>query len=47
MYFRGMTLNIISLSGLLLGSGMLVDNSIVVLENIYTYRERKMRLYKC
>lgn len=40
MYFRGMTLNIISLSGLLLGSGMLVDNSIVVLENIYTYRER-------
>jgi multidrug efflux pump subunit AcrB len=40
MYFRGMTLNMISLSGLLLGSGMLVDNSIVVLENIYTYRER-------
>jgi Cation/multidrug efflux pump len=40
MYFRGMTLNIISLSGLLLGSGMLVDNSIVVLENIYSYRER-------
>jgi hydrophobic/amphiphilic exporter-1 (mainly G- bacteria), HAE1 family len=40
MYFRGMTINMVSLSGLLLGSGMLVDNSIVVLENIYSYRER-------
>ncbi len=37
MYFRGTTLNLISLSGLLLGVGMLVDNSIVVLENIYTH----------
>lgn len=40
MYFRGMTLNMISLSGLLIGVGMLVDNSIVILENIYSYRER-------
>ena len=37
MYFRGTSLNLISLSGLLLGGGMLVDNSIVVLENIYTH----------
>lgn len=35
MYFSGITLNIISLSGLALGVGMLVDNSIVVIENIY------------
>jgi hydrophobic/amphiphilic exporter-1 (mainly G- bacteria), HAE1 family len=40
MYFRGMSLNLISLAGLLIGVGMLVDNSIVILENIYTYRER-------
>lgn len=35
MYFSGVTLNIISLAGLALGVGMLVDNSIVVVENIY------------
>lgn len=35
MYFTGVTINIISLSGLALGVGMLVDNSIVVIENIY------------
>lgn len=40
MYFSGITLNMMSLSGLLLGIGMLVDNSIVVLENIYSYQER-------
>ncbi|MDD7580737.1 MAG: efflux RND transporter permease subunit [Treponema sp.] len=40
MYFRGMTINMISMAGLLLGIGMLVDNSIVVLENIYAYRQR-------
>lgn len=39
MYFRGLSLNIMSLGGLALGVGMLVDNSIVVLENIYRYRE--------
>ncbi|MBR1403635.1 MAG: efflux RND transporter permease subunit [Treponema sp.] len=40
MYFQGLTINMISLAGLLLGIGMLVDNSIVVLENIYAYRQR-------
>ncbi len=38
MYFTNITLNIISLSGLSLGVGMLVDNSIVVIENIYRLR---------
>lgn len=38
MYFTGVTLNAISLSGLALGVGMLVDNSIVVIENIYRLR---------
>lgn len=38
MYFSGITLNVISLSGLALGIGMLVDNSIVVIENIYRMR---------
>lgn len=40
MYFKGLTINMISMAGLLLGIGMLVDNSIVVLENIYSYRQR-------
>lgn len=39
MYFNQFTLNIMSLGGLALGVGMLVDNSIVVLENIYRLRE--------
>lgn len=38
MYFTNITLNIISMSGLVLGIGMLVDNSIVVIENIYRLR---------
>lgn len=38
MYFSGVTLNIISLSGLAVGVGMLVDNSVVVIENIYRIR---------
>lgn len=38
MYFTDITLNMISLSGLMLGIGMLVDNSIVVIENIYRLR---------
>ncbi len=42
MYFSGVTLNIISLSGLALGIGMLVDNSIVVIENIYRMRNENM-----
>lgn len=39
MYFSGVTLNVISLSGLALGVGMLVDNSIVVIENIFRLRK--------
>ena len=42
MYFSGVTLNMISLSGLALGVGMLVDNSIVVMENIYRLRGEGM-----
>lgn len=38
MYFSGVTLNIISLSGLALGVGMLVDNSVVVIENVFRLR---------
>lgn len=41
MYFSGVTLNIISLSGLALGVGMLVDNSIVVIENVYRMRNEE------
>lgn len=39
MYFSGITLNLLSLGGFALGVGMLVDNGIVVLENIYRYKE--------
>ena len=39
MYFSNISLNVISLSGLALGVGMLVDNSIVVIENIYRMRK--------
>ena len=39
MYFLDIHFNIVSLGGLALGIGILVDNSIVVLENIYRYRE--------
>ncbi len=38
MYFSGMTLNVVSLGGLALGVGMLVDNAVVVLENIFRRR---------
>jgi HAE1 family hydrophobic/amphiphilic exporter-1 len=40
IYFGGFTLNIMTFGGLALGIGMLVDNSIVVLENIYRHREQ-------
>ena len=40
MYFNGFTLNTVSFGGLALGVGMLVDNSIVVLENIFRLREK-------
>lgn len=39
MYFSGVTLNIISLSGLALGVGMLVDNSVVVIENTFRLKQ--------
>ncbi len=39
IYFSGFTLNIVSFGGLALGVGLLVDNSIVVLENIFRHRE--------
>lgn len=38
MFFSGITLNMISLSGLAIGVGMLVDNSVVVIENTYRLR---------
>jgi HAE1 family hydrophobic/amphiphilic exporter-1 len=40
MYFMGLTLNSISLTGLIMGMGMIVDASIVILDNIYHYRLR-------
>jgi len=39
IYFNGMTLNVMSLGGLALGVGMMVDNSIVVLENIFRMKQ--------
>ena len=39
LYFSNLTLNMMTLGGLALGIGMMVDNSIVVLENIFRYRE--------
>ncbi|HAA74746.1 TPA: AcrB/AcrD/AcrF family protein [Candidatus Latescibacteria bacterium] len=39
MYFEDLTLNVMSLGGLALGAGMLVDNAIVVIENIYRHLE--------
>ena len=40
MVFTGITLNMITMTGLILGIGMVVDASVVVLENIYVYRQR-------
>ncbi|HSX59686.1 MAG TPA: efflux RND transporter permease subunit [Tahibacter sp.] len=40
MYFLGISLNILSMMGLLLAVGMLVDNAVVVVESIYQYREK-------
>jgi hydrophobic/amphiphilic exporter-1 (mainly G- bacteria), HAE1 family len=42
MYFSGITINVMTLCGLALGIGMLVDSSIVVLENIFKYKEHGM-----
>ncbi len=40
MYFLGLTLNLMTLGGIALGVGMMVDNAIVVLENIFRLREK-------
>lgn len=46
MYFTGQTLNILSLGGLALGIGMMLDCSIIILENIYSYRRRGYSLFE-
>lgn len=40
MYFNGLTLNLITLGGLALGIGMMVDNTIVILENVFRFRQQ-------
>ncbi|HKL59217.1 MAG TPA: efflux RND transporter permease subunit [Sphaerochaeta sp.] len=45
MFFMGYSLNLMTLTGLILGLGMTVDSSIVVLENIFRYRERGTKLH--
>ena len=44
-YLLGLSLNIISLSGLVLGIGMMIDNSIIVIDNIAQFRERGEKLF--
>lgn len=46
MYFTGVTINIISLGGLALGVGMLVDNSIVVIENIFRLKNNGLSAFQ-
>ncbi|MFZ7131864.1 MAG: efflux RND transporter permease subunit [Eubacteriales bacterium] len=46
MYFTGVSMNIISLGGLALGVGMLVDNSVVVIENIYRLKNQGLSSIK-
>ena len=46
MYQTGITLNIMSLGGVALGVGMLVDNSIVVLESVHRHRLRQKNLWQ-
>ncbi|MDH4195772.1 MAG: efflux RND transporter permease subunit [Candidatus Aminicenantes bacterium] len=46
IYFGGMTLNVMSLGGLALGVGMMVDNSIVVLENIFRMKQGGIPTHK-
>ena len=46
MYFTGQSLNVLTLGGLALGIGMMVDSSIVILENIYSYRQRGYSLFE-
>ncbi|TFG61678.1 MAG: efflux RND transporter permease subunit [Spirochaetales bacterium] len=44
MYFAKISINLLSLTGIMLGVGMIVDNSIVIMENIFRYRERGAKL---
>lgn len=46
MYMAGISLNIMSLGGLALGVGLLVDNGIVILENIHRHRQNTPRVYE-
>ncbi|WP_010648297.1 efflux RND transporter permease subunit [Oceanobacillus massiliensis] len=46
IYFTGQTLNVLTLGGLALGIGMMVDSSIVILENIYSYRKKGYNLFE-
>ncbi|WP_100009927.1 efflux RND transporter permease subunit [Lentibacillus sediminis] len=46
LYFTGQTLNVLTLGGLALGIGMMVDSSIVILEHIYSYRRRGYSLFE-
>jgi len=46
MYFTGESLNVLTLGGLALGLGMMVDSSIVILENIYSYRQKGYSLFE-
>ncbi|MBN1767287.1 MAG: efflux RND transporter permease subunit [Prolixibacteraceae bacterium] len=46
MYFKGLTLNVMTLGGLALGAGMLVDNAIIVMENISRHLERGKNVFK-
>lgn len=46
MYFTGETLNVLTLGGLALGIGMMVDSSIVILENIFSYRQKGYSLFE-
>ncbi len=44
MFFNGLTLNVMTLGGLALGAGMLVDNAIIVMENIFRNREEGLSI---
>ncbi|MBE1554224.1 efflux RND transporter permease subunit [Sporosarcina limicola] len=46
LYFSGQTLNVLSLAGLALGVGMMVDSSIVILENIIKYKQKGISIYE-
>jgi len=46
MYFTGESLNVLTLGGLALGIGMMVDSSIVILEHIYSFRQRGYSLFE-